>query len=127
MLRERLIAPLELPSHAAAEEDLRRLGVDAADRAATLEARPDPHRHPELWSLLERCHHQLTSTVGTTGPLTPWPALPALGALGRHAYVLVLFGAITTVAVVSLFPMALLFLAFQRYFVRGVLAGALKA
>jgi ABC-type glycerol-3-phosphate transport system permease component len=36
-------------------------------------------------------------------------------------------GAITAVAIVSLVPMALLFLAFQRYFVRGVLAGALKA
>lgn len=36
-------------------------------------------------------------------------------------------GGTTAVAVLSLLPMALLFLAFQRYFIRGVLAGALKA
>lgn len=34
---------------------------------------------------------------------------------------------ITAGAVVSILPMALLFAAFQRYFVRGVLAGALKS
>lgn len=36
-------------------------------------------------------------------------------------------GGTTAVAVLSLLPMAVLFLAFQRYFIRGVLAGALKA
>ncbi|GAA1613594.1 MULTISPECIES: carbohydrate ABC transporter permease [Kribbella] len=36
-------------------------------------------------------------------------------------------GGITAVAVLSLLPMALLFVVFQRYFIRGVLAGAVKA
>ncbi|GAA1560637.1 carbohydrate ABC transporter permease [Kribbella sancticallisti] len=36
-------------------------------------------------------------------------------------------GGTTAVAMLSLLPMAILFVGFQRYFVRGVLAGALKA
>ncbi|GAA1613617.1 MULTISPECIES: acyltransferase domain-containing protein [Kribbella] len=67
---------------------LTRLGLSDDDRRDTLANRPDPVREPDLWWLLERCHHQLVQHLGTTGPLPPWPDLPpATGAVGRFLYV----------------------------------------
>lgn len=79
--------PLVLPTAAEAERLLvTRLGADAVDADAVAAARPDPHRDPELWWLLERCHHQVLADMGGTGMLI-WPKLsPDLGAVGRFVY-----------------------------------------
>ncbi|WP_427894468.1 acyltransferase domain-containing protein [Kribbella sp. GL6] len=83
--------PVDLPrwtSGADEDEVLARLGLGAEDRRDTLANRPDPERDPDLWWLLERCHHQLVQQLGTTGPLPPWPDLPAAtGPVGRFLYV----------------------------------------
>lgn len=70
---------------------LERLGVNAADRADTLAARPDPEAQPELWWVLCRIYWDMLANMGRGEPVTGfkgWPGLPAsLGAPGRHLYV----------------------------------------
>ncbi|MGZ0146604.1 acyltransferase domain-containing protein [Kribbella sp. WER1] len=84
-------APIDLTGWSSgADPDgvLARLGLSDEDRSDTLANRPDPVRDPELWWLLERCHHQLVERLGTTGPLPPWPDLgPVTGPVGRFLYV----------------------------------------
>ena len=80
-----------LPNDAEAARLLERLGVQPADRAETLAARPDPDAHPELWWVLDRAYHDLLAGMGSGAPVEGfwgWPGLPAgTGALGRHLYV----------------------------------------
>ncbi|HEY6738206.1 MAG TPA: acyltransferase domain-containing protein [Actinopolymorphaceae bacterium] len=78
--------PVELPTDRAL---LERLGLHPVDLDETLATRPDPVRHPELWWLLERSHHQLVAGMGDVrGARWTAPHLPAeLGAMGRFFYV----------------------------------------
>jgi hypothetical protein len=80
-----------LPDDAEAARLLERLGVQPADRAATLAARPDLEAHPALWWVLDRAYHDLLANMGAAAPTSSylgWPGLPATaGALGRHLYV----------------------------------------
>lgn len=80
-----------LPDDAEAVLLLERLGVNAADRADTLAARPTPEAQPELWWVLCRTYWNMLANMGRGEPVTGfkgWPGLPAsLGALGRHLYV----------------------------------------
>ncbi len=80
-----------LPDDAKAAQLLERLDVNAADRADTLAARPDPEAQPELWWVLCRSYGVMFADMGRGEPVTGfkgWPGLPAsLGALGRHLYV----------------------------------------
>lgn len=82
-------AAVELPSDESADTLLEQLGVEPADRAATLAARPDPSEHPELWWLLEHSHDLLLQNMGTPpAQHRGWPALPdETGPVGRHLYV----------------------------------------
>lgn len=77
-----------LPDDVEAEQALTRLDVDPADRADTLAARPDPHRHPQLWWVLDRIYRHTVDAMGAVVPIeghTGWPGLPAdTGAVGRH-------------------------------------------
>ncbi|MEU8348019.1 MULTISPECIES: acyltransferase domain-containing protein [unclassified Streptomyces] len=68
----------DLPSDAEAERLLDRLGVSPRDRDETLQARPDPSRHPELWRHLERCCHDVTSHMGSGLPPHGYRGLPAM-------------------------------------------------
>src|SRR5271166_1229112 len=82
-------AKMSLPEHDAGREMLARLNVadeDAAEPLATLDA---VRAAPELWWLLERCHHRVLSHLGQVPrPRECWPQLPAhLGASGRSFYV----------------------------------------
>lgn len=52
-----------LPDGAEAARLLERLGVDPADRAGTLAARPDPISHPALWWVLDRAYHDLLANM----------------------------------------------------------------
>ena len=80
-----------LPDDGKADELLERLGVDPIDRAATLEARPDPGAHAALWWILERAYHDLRAIMGMPlagGHGGGWPALPLhTGPIGRHLFV----------------------------------------
>ncbi len=77
-----------LPDDQEAEQLLRQLEVDPADRADTLAARPDPQRHPALWWILDRIFRHTIDSMGAVVPIdghSGWPALPAsTGAVGRH-------------------------------------------
>ena len=64
-------APAPLPGRAAADAELRRLGVAEADIPVVLNARPD---HDALAWIVDREHHVLTSTLGELGMLG-WPPL----------------------------------------------------
>ena len=85
-------ARLALPDDDEATRLLEQLGVDPADRAATLAARPDPVAHPALWWILDRLYRELLATMGR--PVSDaehgagWPSLPTTtGALGQHLHV----------------------------------------
>jgi hypothetical protein len=77
-----------LPGDVEAGQLLTRLDVDPADQIDTLAARPDPHRHPDLWWVLDRIYHHTIDAMGTVVPIEGhpgWPGLPAsTGAVGRH-------------------------------------------
>jgi hypothetical protein len=79
-----------LPDEREAAQLLERLGVQPADRAETLAARPDPATHPELWWVLDRAYHAQLAEMGHLPPegFPGWPGMPtSTGALGRHLYV----------------------------------------
>lgn len=79
-----------LPGDGETADLLERLGVEPADRAETLAARPDLDRHPEFWWVLDRAYNALLADMGCAkdGDYAGWPAMPAAtGALGRHLYV----------------------------------------
>lgn len=80
--------PLVLPDDATAERLLVELGVDDADRADTLRARPDPREHPAHWWILDRIYQDHLAGLGKCLPVAGfdgWPVLPAsTGAVGMH-------------------------------------------
>jgi hypothetical protein len=82
---------LELPSNAEAAQLLERLGASSEDRDEALAARPDPREHPELWRHLERCHHDVTSSMGSGLPADGYRGFPAMptdaGPVALHLYV----------------------------------------
>jgi GNAT-like C-terminal domain/N-acyltransferase N-terminal domain len=82
---------LELHSNAEAARLLERLGASSEDRDEALAARPDPQEHPELWRHLERCYHDLMSSMGSGLPVNGYrgfPAMPAdAGPVALHLYV----------------------------------------
>jgi hypothetical protein len=85
-------ARLALPDDDEATRLLEQLGVDPADRASTLAARPDPVAHPALWWILDRLYRELLATMGR--PLSDaeygagWLTLPVTtGAIGQHLHV----------------------------------------
>jgi hypothetical protein len=69
---------LELPSNAEAAQLLERLGASSEDRDEALAARPDPREHPELWRHLERCHHDVTSSMGSERPADGYRGFPVM-------------------------------------------------
>lgn len=81
----------DLPGDNDAADLLERLGAAECDRAATIAARPDPTKHPALWWVLDRLHHDMLATMGQPVPASGfagWPPMPAsTGPLGRHLYV----------------------------------------
>lgn len=84
-----------LPDEWRTRELLASLRVDQVDAVELLAARPDRERHPQLWWLLERCHHRLVRSFGDDAPLDHWPALPeALGPAGRCLYAYVFLAAL---------------------------------
>jgi hypothetical protein len=88
-------AGVPLPSRAEAESALRHVGVDEPDLGAILAELPSPSGHPELWWLLERCHHGVLSDIGKHGAQRSWPSLPAhLGTPGRCFWVWVYLAAV---------------------------------
>lgn len=66
-----------------------RLAFDPADLDATLAARPDPARHPELWWLLAATYRRQLDRLGRPLPgHVGWPALPErTGPVGGHLLV----------------------------------------
>ena len=83
---------LELPSDVEAAWLLERLGASSDDRDGTLSARPDPREHPDLWQHLERCYHDLRSSMGSglmrANGYRGFPAMPAdAGPVALHLYV----------------------------------------
>ncbi|HEY8457335.1 MAG TPA: acyltransferase domain-containing protein [Actinopolymorphaceae bacterium] len=99
---DRLGAPAKevaLPDPAELGPLLDRLGVHADDAADILATRFSADSDPELWWLLQRCHHTLEASMGDLHwEWLRWPHLPArLGAKGRFFYVHVFLAAIPTV------------------------------
>ncbi len=82
---------LVLPDDAQALALLEHLQVEPIDQTETLEARPNPETQPALWSILERCYHDMIVNMGhgeSIHGFSGWPALPAeLGMVGRYLYV----------------------------------------
>ncbi|NBE97741.1 hypothetical protein FE391_28805 [Nonomuraea sp. KC401] len=82
---------LDLPPNAEAARLLDRMGAMPADRDETLAVRPDPHKHPELWRHLERCHRDMISQMGsglTGNGYRGFPAFPVdAGPVALHLYV----------------------------------------
>jgi hypothetical protein len=83
---------LELPSDGEAARLLERLGASSEDRDETLSARPDPREHPDLWRTLERCYHDLRSSLGSgLHPSNGYRGFPAMSAdadpVALHLYV----------------------------------------
>jgi hypothetical protein len=68
---------LRLPGLAAGAEVLARLGLDEADRAAMLAARPNPDGTPYLWWRLERAYRQLSGRIGQLDERVRWNDRPA--------------------------------------------------
>ena len=63
---------------------LDRLGFATEDAADALATRIQPGEHPELWWLLERCHHAVVRGLGPDAPRWTIPRLPdELGPHGR--------------------------------------------
>lgn len=87
-----------LPSNEAAADLLIRLSVDDADVAGLLATRPDEHRDPELWWLLDRSSRLLMGQMGRPGPdYRPWPAIEAAGPVGDFLYVWAFLAALPAV------------------------------
>lgn len=79
---------LILPSPGEARRLLAHLGLPGSDAESVAASLPTSTEDPELWWLLERCHHELVRDLGGFEPLPPWPTLPgSLGARGRLFYV----------------------------------------
>lgn len=90
--------PVALPAGDAARAALVRLGVREEDIAEILAAAPSPTGNPELWWLLERCHHRLVAAMGAAGYHTNWQPMPAeFGATGRYFYVYVFLATLDAV------------------------------
>jgi GNAT domain-containint protein/N-acyltransferase family protein len=68
---------MTLPDTDRAAALLDRLGLDEADRAAMLAARPSPGGTPFLWWRLERAYRQLVTRIGELDVWLHWPRLPA--------------------------------------------------
>ena len=72
-----------------------RLGISHQDAADLTKAWPSPDHTPEVWWLLERCHHSIVAHLGSIEDPAPWPSLPKrLGMLGRFFYVYVFLAAV---------------------------------
>lgn len=87
-----------LPPDDVADSLMTGCGIGATDRAAALDARPDPVRHPELWWLLTGYVDELRRTRDAPVPAAgfgAWPAVPPeTGAAGRHLYLWALLTAV---------------------------------
>jgi hypothetical protein len=76
--------PLIPLTHEDTHRLLERLGFAAEVTRGALAARIVPGEHPELWWLLERCHHAVVRGLGPEAPQWAIPWLPdELGARGR--------------------------------------------
>ncbi|MGI8867319.1 MAG: acyltransferase domain-containing protein [Mycobacteriales bacterium] len=90
--------PTPLPHGDALRALLIRIGTPPLDADEIVRLRPDPATSPELWWLLERCHHSLIADMGGTGYRPDLPSLPdRLGAAGRFFYVHVFVATIPAV------------------------------
>jgi hypothetical protein len=83
--------PVPFPDDAEAAVLLERLGVDTADQAAVIAARPDPAFHPELCWVAGRIYQDLVAKMGCTvadDGFMGWPNPPERDQpVGRHLYV----------------------------------------
>ena len=83
---------LKLPSNDEAARLLEMLGASPEDRDETLSARPHPQEHPDLWQHLERCYHDLRSSIGSgLDSASGYRGFPAMstdaGPVALHLYV----------------------------------------
>jgi hypothetical protein len=87
--------PVSLPTGDALDQLLRRAAILPEDAPQVAATAPTPERHPELWWLLERAHHQLVLAIGDSEARFASPMLPPeLGAEGLCFWIHVLLSAI---------------------------------